>query len=67
MLAVVVQKMIDSDKSGVIFSVNPVAKDKSILIESVWGLGEGIVSGRIMPDSYTIASDLDNFKILDNF
>src|SRR3989344_1170741 len=65
LLAVVVQKMIDSDKSGVIFSVNPVAKDKSILIESVWGLGEGIVSGRIMPDSYTIASDLDNFKILD--
>jgi len=64
-LAVVVQKMIDSDKSGVIFSKNPVGSDENILMEAVWGLGEGIVSGRIKPDQYIISSDMENFKILD--
>lgn len=53
-LAVVVQKMIDSDKSGVIFSKNPLSNDGSIMIEAVWGLGEGIVSGRILPDNYIL-------------
>lgn len=65
-LAVVVQKMVDSDKSGVIFSRNPVASNNSILIEAVWGLGEGIVSGRIKPDSYTISGNIDEFEILDS-
>lgn len=64
-LAVVVQKMIDSKKSGVIFSQNPTRADKSIIIEAVWGLGEGIVSGRIKPDHYVISSELDDLKILD--
>ena len=61
-LAVVVQKMIDSDKSGVIFSKDPNFKKDNVVIEAVWGLGEGIVSGRITPDNYTVSSDL---KILD--
>jgi len=64
-LAVVVQKMIDSEKSGVMFSQNPVRTDGSILIEAVWGLGEGIVSGRIKPDSYVIDRNLEDFKIID--
>jgi len=64
-LAVVVQKMIDSDKSGVIFSKNPVSNKGEIVIEAVWGLGEGIVSGSIKPDHYVIDSDLDKFKILE--
>jgi len=63
-LAVVIQKMINSDKSGVMFSRNPVTDDKSILIEAVYGLGEGIVSGRIKPDSYVVDEDLDKFKII---
>lgn len=54
-IAVVIQKMIDSDKSGVMFTVNPITKDKdSIVIEAVWGLGEGIVSGLITPDNYIL-------------
>jgi len=61
-LAVVVQKMIDSDKSGVIFSSNPVQNSNNILIESVYGLGEGIVSGRIKPDSYEVSREL---KLID--
>ena len=63
-LAVVVQKMINSDKSGVIFSVNPVKKDNNIIIEAVWGLGEGIVSGKIKPDSYLV--DRESLKTVES-
>jgi len=58
-LAVVVQKMVDSDKSGVVFSKNPSFNNENILVEAVYGLGEGIVSGRITPDSYLVSKELD--------
>ncbi|HDK42414.1 MAG TPA: phosphoenolpyruvate synthase, partial [Candidatus Pacearchaeota archaeon] len=58
-LAVVVQKMVDSDKSGVIFSKDPTHKNDNIIIEAVWGLGEGIVSGRITPDKYVVSPELE--------
>ncbi len=58
LLAVVVQKMIDSVKSGVMFSRNPVGDIEEILIEAVFGLGEGIVSGQIKPDDYAVTRDL---------
>ena len=61
-LSVIVQKMIDSEKSGVMFSQNPINKTNNVLIEAVFGLGEGIVSGKIKPDSYEVSRDL---KILD--
>jgi len=64
-LAVVVQKMVDADKSGVIFSRNPITMEDTIMIEAVWGLGEGIVSGRIKPDNYIVDGNIENFKILD--
>lgn len=63
-LAVVVQKMIDSEKSGVIFSKNPLKDDGNVVIEAVYGLGEGIVSGRILPDHYVI-NPRDDFNIVD--
>ncbi len=58
-LAVVIQRMIDSDKSGVIFSKDPTNKSDDIIIEAVFGLGEGIVSGRITPDKYVISKNLE--------
>jgi len=58
-LAVVVQKMVDSEKSGVIFSRDPSYNNDNITIESVWGLGEGIVSGQITPDRYILSRDLE--------
>jgi len=62
-IAAVVQKMINSDKSGVMFSVNPVNHDeKEILIEAVFGQGEGIVSGKIKPDQYIVSSELEILK-----
>src|SRR3989344_4163740 len=63
-LAVVVQKMIDSDKSGVVFSKDPSSKRDVVIIEAVWGLGEGIVSGQITPDMYVISQNKsDGFEI----
>ena len=58
-LAVVVQKMINSDKSGVMFSRDPTNKSDNIILEAVWGLGEGIVSGKITPDHYIILHELE--------
>ncbi|MCD4771729.1 phosphoenolpyruvate synthase [archaeon] len=61
-IAAIVQKMINSDKSGVMFSKNPVKNNEEILIEAVFGQGEGIVSGTIKPDQYTLTR---NFEILE--
>ncbi|MFH1787567.1 MAG: phosphoenolpyruvate synthase [archaeon] len=58
-LAVVVQKMVDSDKSGVIFSKDPSHKNDNVVVEAVFGLGEGIVSGRITPDNYVVSRELE--------
>ncbi len=57
-ISAVVQKMINSDKSGVMFSVNPVTHE-NIMIEAVFGQGEGIVSGVIKPDDYILSRDLE--------
>lgn len=57
-LAVPVQRMVQSEKSGVMFTVEPVTSDSSkITIEAVWGLGEGIVSGEISPDLYIVEKE----------
>lgn len=64
-LAVVVQKMIDSDKSGVMFSRNPLKDDGNVMIEAVWGLGEGIVSGMIKPDNYIVSGNMEEFDVLE--
>ncbi|MEK7598063.1 MAG: phosphoenolpyruvate synthase [Patescibacteria group bacterium] len=54
-LAVVVQRMIESEKSGVAFSIDPVTNDKNrIVIEAIFGLGEYIVQGRVTPDHYEV-------------
>ncbi|MEM3405963.1 MAG: phosphoenolpyruvate synthase [Candidatus Pacearchaeota archaeon] len=60
LIAVIVQKMVNSDKSGVMFSRNPInPEDNNIIIEAVYGLGEGIVSGKISPDKYVVSRDLN--------
>ena len=54
-VAVVVQKMVDSEQSGIAFSVHPVTQDRNqLIIEAGFGLGEAIVSGQITPDSYIV-------------
>jgi len=57
-VAVIVQKMIQSEISGIAFSVHPVTQDKNqLIIEAVKGFGEAIVSGSVTPDSYIVAKD----------
>jgi pyruvate,water dikinase len=54
-VAVVVQRMVNSAKAGVIFTTDPATRDASrIVIEAVWGLGEGIVQGAITPDRHVL-------------
>ncbi|MBN1779415.1 MAG: hypothetical protein JW816_04360 [Candidatus Buchananbacteria bacterium] len=63
-VAVVVQKMIESEISGICFTVHPVTKDKNqMIIEAGYGLGEAVVSGQITPDSYVL--DKQDFSLLD--
>ena len=57
-VAVVIQKMVKSEVSGVGFSVHPVTRDRNqLIIEAGFGLGEAIVSGQITPDSYVVEKD----------
>lgn len=57
-VAVVVQKMVESEESGISFSVHPVTQDyNQLIIEAGFGLGEAIVSGEITPDSYVVEKD----------
>jgi pyruvate,water dikinase len=54
-VAVVVQKMVESEIAGIAFSVHPVTQDKNqLIIEAGFGLGEAVVSGQITPDSYVV-------------
>jgi len=62
-IAVMVQRMVQSEVSGVMFSIDPVNNDKDrIIIESVWGLGEMIVQGSVVPDKYVVQKE--TFAIL---
>ncbi|WP_437746159.1 phosphoenolpyruvate synthase [Sorangium sp. So ce1504] len=55
-LAVVVQRMVSSERSGVIFTADPATKDTSrLVIEAAFGLGEVVVGGQVEPDTYTVA------------
>jgi len=54
-VAVVVQKMVQSEISGITFTVHPVTEDPNqMIVEAGLGLGEYVVSGMITPDSYVI-------------
>ena len=53
-IAVVVQKMANADKAGVMFTVNPSTGEEIALIEGSWGLGEAVVSGDVTPDNYQV-------------
>ena len=54
-MAVVVQKMVDPEKSGVIFTVDPVRRRRDrMVVEAVRGVGEQVVSGEVTPDHYIL-------------
>jgi pyruvate,water dikinase len=53
-IAVVVQRMVDAEKAGVVFSSHPSTGAPEIIIEAGWGLGETIVAGEVNPDRYVV-------------
>ena len=53
-LSAIVQKMVDSEKSGVMFSSQPSTGEPLVVIEAAWGLGESVVSGSVSPDNYVV-------------
>ncbi len=63
-IGVVIQKMVQADRAGVAFSRNPIrALDRdSLLIASVYGLGEGLVSGYLESDSYDVSRSKRTIK-----
>ncbi len=53
-LAVLVQKMVDSSVSGILFTRDPNTGENHMIIEAGWGLGEAIVGGEVTPDHYVV-------------
>ncbi|WP_407454745.1 phosphoenolpyruvate synthase [Methanobrevibacter sp.] len=67
-IAVVVQKMANADKAGVMFTAHPSTGEEIALIEGSWGLGESVVSGDVTPDNYQVDkanNDIINVTISD--
>lgn len=62
-IAVPVQRMVQSEAAGVIFTMEPVTNESKITIEAVYGLGEAVVSGEMTPDHYLV--DKEHFTILE--
>lgn len=57
-IAVIVQEMVESEKSGVLFTINPLSQNSDEMqINASYGLGESVVSGRVTPDSYIVQKD----------
>jgi phosphoenolpyruvate synthase/pyruvate phosphate dikinase len=55
-LALIVQEQVASQRSGVAFSVDPVSRaGDAVIIEAVFGHGEGLVSGSLAPDRYAVS------------
>jgi pyruvate,water dikinase len=57
-ISVVVQAMINSEVSGILFTANPVTSNREeVVINASWGLGEAIVSGLVSPDTLTVRKE----------
>jgi pyruvate,water dikinase len=54
-IAVVVQSLLDPESAGVMFTRNPITGADERLVEASWGLGEVVVAGRVIPDTYRVA------------
>lgn len=56
-IAVAIQQQIASEKAGVMFTRNPITGNEERYIEVAWGLGEAVVAGMVVPDTFRISSD----------
>ena len=67
-IAVVVQEMVDAEKSGVLFTSHPSTGAPTAIIEAAWGLGEAVVSGSVSPDNYVVdreSHEVDDVTVAD--
>ncbi|GAA0262320.1 phosphoenolpyruvate synthase [Saccharothrix mutabilis subsp. mutabilis] len=65
-IAVVVQRMVDSERSGVLFTADPATGDRgAVVVEAAFGLGEVVVSGAVEPDTYTLRREGDDVSLVD--
>jgi pyruvate,water dikinase len=55
-VGVVVQALLDPDSAGVMFTRNPITGADERVIEASWGLGEAVVAGLVIPDTYRISA-----------
>jgi pyruvate, water dikinase len=63
LISAIVQKMVNSDKAGIMFTINPSNnQEDEIVIEAVYGLGESIVSGSVNPDTYLVDKNTKAIK-----
>jgi pyruvate,water dikinase len=63
-LAVVVQELVAAEAAGVLFTANPVTGHRGqMVIDAVWGFGEALVSGRVIPDHWVL--DADTARVLE--
>jgi pyruvate,water dikinase len=56
-VAVVVQQLLDPETAGVMFTRNPITGADERMIEASWGLGEAVVAGLVIPDSFRVSRD----------
>lgn len=63
-IAVVVQRLVRADVSGVLFTANPATgrRDETV-ITAAWGLGESVVGGRVEPDEYVVRAAVDGPQV----
>ena len=62
-MAVVVQLMVPSDVSGILFTANPTNGERSeMIVNGSFGLGEAVVSGQVTPDTYVVDRESLNIK-----
>ena len=63
-IAVIVQQMVNAEKSGVLFTVDPATGNPDhVVVEAAWGLGEVVVAGQVTPDRYVV--DKKDLRILE--
>ena len=54
-VGIVIQELVEPDTAGVLFTRNPIDGNDERVIEASWGLGEAVVSGRVIPDRYRVS------------
>ncbi|MFE2752318.1 phosphoenolpyruvate synthase [Actinosynnema sp. NPDC059335] len=65
-IAVVVQRMVDSERSGVLFTADPATGERErVVVEGAFGLGEVVVSGAVEPDTYILRRYGDDVSLVD--